>query len=51
LAHTLGEGNAMSYLAIMPNPFLETFPKRAKRARKLLRKAKRKQEKRNSKRK
>jgi predicted membrane GTPase involved in stress response len=42
--------NAMSYLAIMPNPFLEVFPKRVRRARKLLRKAKRKQAKRNSKR-
>src|SRR5262245_51378928 len=43
-------GNAMSYLAIMPNPFLEILPKRAKRARKLLRKAKRRQAKRYSKR-
>jgi hypothetical protein len=40
----------MSYLAMVPNPFLEMFPKRAKRARKLLRKAKRKQARRNSKR-
>jgi hypothetical protein len=37
----------MSYLAIVPNPFLEMFPKRAKRARKLLRN---KQARRNSKR-
>ena len=41
----------MSYFAIMPNPFLEIVPKRAKRARKLMRKAKRRQAKRYSKRK
>jgi hypothetical protein len=40
----------MSYIAIVPNPLLELFPKRAKRARKLLRKAKRKRARRNSKR-
>ena len=41
----------MSYFAIMPNPFLEIVPKRAKRARKLMRKAKRREAKRYGKRK
>jgi hypothetical protein len=41
----------MSYLATVPNPFLKMFPKRAKRARKLLGKAERRQAKRYSKRK
>ena len=36
----------MSYFAIMPNPFLEIVPKRAKRARKLMREAKRREAKR-----
>lgn len=40
----------MNHFAIMPNSFLEILPKRAKRARKLLRKAKRRQAKRYSKR-